>query len=761
MSLGFCWPPSYVTGSRRPVLAAASALALAASPVAAIPAYASQRPAESLLVRATLTWRLAPPPNPTLARGTFNGIACPSATTCLAVGATVSLTGAGVTLVERRSGSSWSVQKSTDPVGAAKASLASLSCTASTVCQAVGSYQVGGGINTLAERWNGKTWSLEKTVNEKGASVSNLLDVSCATPTSCEAVGAYKKGSASGFLIEGWNGKSWAAQKASIPSTSSLSAISCPAAGVCTAVGETDGTLLAVALSHGTWRRQSVPGVRGSPFEGLQAVACHSVGACEATGFYDNSAGTVGLTLAERWNGSSWSMQTTPNPAGTQFAELVSVACSAAATCTAVGSWSNLEGATVSLAERLEGGAWSIQPTPNPLPGTGQLFAVACSTASSCAAVGSYNEVSHGQSFVAVLGDGWNGTSWSIEKAVNPVGAGTNFIQSMSCASATFCMASAFTSSLAGDPATFEHWNGSTWTLGAFKSDETFSPTAVSCSSARSCVAVGSSLPLQLPNVAEAEAWNGSSWRVLPTPAGSDPNLDAVDCRSESFCMAVGGGSSVENPSPLVDLWNGSSWKSSVLPKPPGGSFPVLLSVSCASTKSCVAVGTYSVTSELPSAAFTAAWNGTSWKVSLLAAPPGVTELVSTAISCPTPGSCMAVGTDDKGSISGSWAARLSAGRWSSVAVAKPPKGVPLLTAVSCTTTSACTATGEYRYPGVGLSLAERWNGVAWSVQKTPDLLGAVNSVFNSVTCVSAAECIAAGYANYPNEFVGFAAVWK
>ncbi len=758
---GFCWPPPYLTGSRRSALAAASALVLAAVLLAALPAEASRPPRKTGPVRAVPTWRLAAPPNPTLARGTLSGIACPSETTCLAVGATVSLTGAGITLVERRSGSSWSVLKSADPVDDAKASLVSLSCASATSCQAVGSDQIGGGINTLAEGWNGKTWSLEKTADESGAPVSDLLDVSCATPTSCEAVGAYKKGSASGFLIEGWNGRSWAAQKASIPSTSSLPALSCPAAGDCTAVGQTDGSLLAVALRHGTWATQSVPGVPGSPFEGLQAVACHSVGACEATGFYDNSAGTVGLTLAERWNGSSWTMQTTPNPSGTEFAELVSVACSAAATCTAVGSWSNLAGATVSLAERLEGSSWSIQVTPNPLPGTGQLFAVACPTVSSCGAVGSYNDIRHGQSFVAVLGDGWNGTSWSIEKTVNPVGAGTNSIGAMSCVSSRFCMASAFTSSLAGDPATFERWNGSTWALGGFKSDETFSPTDVSCSSARSCVAVGSSLPLQLPNVAEAEAWSGSSWLMLPAPAGSDPNLNAVDCRSATFCMAVGNGSSVENPSPLVDIWNGSSWKASVLPKPPGGSFPTLLSVSCAAATTCVAIGTYSVTSEFPSAAFTAAWNGRSWKVSPLAMPSGVTELTSAAASCPTAGSCMAVGTDDKGSTAGSWAARLASGKWSLLPLAKPPKGDALLAAVSCTASTACTATGEYRYPGVGLSLAERWNGAAWSVQKTPDLLGAVNSVFNSVTCVSAAECIAAGYGTYPNESVGFAAVWR
>ncbi|MEA2314573.1 MAG: hypothetical protein QOI03_1265, partial [Solirubrobacteraceae bacterium] len=45
----------------------------------------------------------------------------------------------------------------------------------------------------------------------------------------------------------------------------------------------------------------------------LSGVSCTTASACTAVGYYVNSAGTR-LTLAERWNGTSWATQTTPNP---------------------------------------------------------------------------------------------------------------------------------------------------------------------------------------------------------------------------------------------------------------------------------------------------------------------------------------------------------------------------------------------------------------------------------------------------------------
>ena len=46
----------------------------------------------------------------------------------------------------------------------------------------------------------------------------------------------------------------------------------------------------------------------------LAGVSCASASACTATGYYYN--GSVYPTLAERWNGTKWSIEHTPNPDG-------------------------------------------------------------------------------------------------------------------------------------------------------------------------------------------------------------------------------------------------------------------------------------------------------------------------------------------------------------------------------------------------------------------------------------------------------------
>jgi hypothetical protein len=44
-------------------------------------------------------------------------------------------------------------------------------------------------------------------------------------------------------------------------------------------------------------------------------VSCPSSTACEAVGSYDNSSGNL-VTLAESWNGTDWTVQSTPDPTG-------------------------------------------------------------------------------------------------------------------------------------------------------------------------------------------------------------------------------------------------------------------------------------------------------------------------------------------------------------------------------------------------------------------------------------------------------------
>ncbi len=125
------------------------------------------------------------------------------------------------------------------------------------------------------------------------------------------------------------------------------------------------------------------------PAGSLSGVSCVSTSSCTAVGHYTNKAGDE-VTLAERWDGTSWAAQTTPNPTGATGSELSGVSCVSASACTAVGHYTN-KASEMTLVERWDGTSWAIQTTPNPTGASRHLLSgVSCVSASACTAVGRY-----------------------------------------------------------------------------------------------------------------------------------------------------------------------------------------------------------------------------------------------------------------------------------------------------------------------------------------------------------------------------------
>jgi hypothetical protein len=97
--------------------------------------------------------------------------------------------------------------------------------------------------------------------------------------------------------------------------------------------------------------------------------------------------------LAEKWNGSSWAVLPAPNVAGAPVNAFSDVACASDTACVAVGgSGPGIVGAGNALAESWNGTAWTIQSTPQPSGTTqSEFFAVDCVSATACLAVGQYS----------------------------------------------------------------------------------------------------------------------------------------------------------------------------------------------------------------------------------------------------------------------------------------------------------------------------------------------------------------------------------
>lgn len=77
-------------------------------------------------------------------------------------------------------------------------------------------------------------------------------------------------------------------------------------------------------------------------------------------------------------------------------------------------------------------------------------------------------------------------------------------------------------------------------------------------------------------------------------------------------------------------------------------------------------------------------------------------------------------------------------------------------TGISCVTAAACVAVGFATHqppigqPDVPTTVAEHWDGVRWSLDRTPDVTGAAESVLTAVSCPSAGDCVAVGFSQTP-----------
>ena len=94
----------------------------------------------------------------------------------------------------------------------------------------------------------------------------------------------------------------------------------------------------------------------------LYGVSCPSTTSCFAVGYAYPPNGSVRKTFVEHWDGSTWSIMTSPNPTGSGNSFLNGVSCRTTRSCFAVG-WTR-EPDSKTLVERWTRNRWSIVPSP-------------------------------------------------------------------------------------------------------------------------------------------------------------------------------------------------------------------------------------------------------------------------------------------------------------------------------------------------------------------------------------------------------------
>jgi hypothetical protein len=743
--------------------------------VATLPVSAATGPPRAALdsreAPASTAWRVQRTPNPGVKQGTLSGIACLSLSACTAVGTYTDNTGDTAALAETWNGSTWAIQTTPDPSGSTGSTLSGVACTSPSACTAVGSYTDNAGHTaTLAETWNGTSWSLQTTPDPSGASGSALSGVACTTPDACTAVGTYTVSARdAATLAERWNGASWSIEQTPNPTGSraiALSGVACTSDRACTAVGSYlrntgDTAALAETWNGITWSIEAIPNPNGSTGSTLSGVACTSRRACTAVGSYANNT-DARVTLAEAWNGAEWSVEKTPNPAvGVgAFSVLLAVGCTSTRACTAVGSELNSDTSddTLTLAETWNGTAWSIEKTANPGPATFSLMSgVACISARACTSVGTSYDPTPGRYFA--LAEAWNGTAWSIEKTPDRKGSIGANLSGVACPSTSTCIAVGSYNTAADVGSTFslaEVTNGTTWSIQKTPNPPSAGSalSSVACSSPDACTAVGFYLTGRTRDpgffVTLAEGWNGTTWAIEQT-ANADATanfLSGVACTAPDECTAVGNSETGSRQSTLAETWNGTSWSIQKTPNPKGFAVSTLTGVACTSSRACTAVGFSANSTGGDSATLAERWNGKSWAIEETPNLPGSSAISFSGIACPSAHACAAVGTyDDSSGDAVALAETWNGSSWSIEDTPNPKDSTAAsLSGVACFSAWACTAVGTSgRSPQRSATLAERWDGTSWTIQATVNPKGAVASSLEGVACTSTAACSAVG----------------
>ncbi len=241
-----------------------------------------------------------------------------------------------------------------------------------------------------------------------------------------------------------------------------------------------------------------------------------------------------------------------------------------------------------------------------PLPGGegGGLFDATCVNGSDCWAVGAVVATGSGNP-TGTLVEHWNGTSWSVVPSPTPSGPGVAgaILSSVSCASASSCMAVGYATDVNGNNLSdvVEQWNGSSWNmLPTAATGEAFDQLiSVQCLSAANCWAVGNAGPVaQMSNFLPVfpgavgdqgliEHWDGSAWSIVPSvsePAPSGGYLSGLECVGATDCWASGATTDPVSGTAsglLMEHWDGSSWTDASA-SVPGSTAPGLLAgISC------------------------------------------------------------------------------------------------------------------------------------------------------------------------------------
>jgi len=273
-------------------------------------------------------------------------------------------------LLEHWNGSQWCIRPDPYPItgtaGMESVDLHAIAADSTNDVWAVGTVAGDGPAgHVLIEHWNGSRWNVvpSPTIGTGG----RLMGVAAISPTDAWAVGYYAPGIGPDerTLIEHWDGKKWSIIPNPFPPLFiDLRGITALSTNDVWAVGAFNNSTLIV---HWDGKRWSIvpspnPGKSGNQLWGVTALSANDVWAVGEFSYEiqqrQNVVQTVDEALTLHWNGSRWSVVSSPSPDNFSN-ELVSVTALSANDIWAVGAFDK------NLIEHWDGSHWSVVRTSN------------------------------------------------------------------------------------------------------------------------------------------------------------------------------------------------------------------------------------------------------------------------------------------------------------------------------------------------------------------------------------------------------------
>lgn len=353
------------------------------------------------------------------------------------------------------------------------------------------------------------------------------------------------------------------------------------------------------------WRIVSSPLPSGTN-SSLNAVAAAAANDVWAVGTYYSADGSVEYTLIEHFDGSAWSIVSSPNATTSDY--LQGVVALAANNVWAVGTANDSStGNNATLIEHYDGTSWSIASGAALSSTDARLYAIAADAANDIWAVGSLFDSSSGST--VPLTEHYDGTSWSVVSA--PGVTGDDSFYGVSVVSGQ-----AFAAGASGGAPTVtlaEHYVSGSWsvmttpnvathrtltrqvTRSAMSIHPRIGPNAgtggailegIAALSPTNVWAVGFSAGPIFGDNNLVEHWDGSAWSLVPPGSGTAP--------ADSFGVAAVPGATtlwdVGGAGPAIQKWLGGVWQTATVASPANSSSE-LLAVAAVSAANAWAVG--------------------------------------------------------------------------------------------------------------------------------------------------------------------------